>query len=191
MNDDGILKPALIAGVLLGILSIVPGLQLVNCACCAWVIGGGILAAHLYVKSSITAVTLGRGMVLGLLTGAIGGVVYILFSIPLQIVMSGGSVRYFEQARQSLYGVPNLPPAWREALASMPTGGNELAVLLVITGLLMIVAFSIPGMLGGLIGVALFEKRKIAGHMPAYHPPVYPPPPPPPAEDPPEQGNES
>lgn len=189
MNDGGMLKPALIAGVLLGILSIVPGLQLVNCACCAWVIGGGILAAHLYVKSSIVAVTLGRGMVLGLLTGGIGGMVYILFSIPLLIVMSGGTGRYFEQARQSLYGVPNLPQALREALASMPTGGSELAVLLVITGLLMIVAFSLPGMLGGLIGVALFEKRKIEGPTPVYHPPVYPPPPPPPAEDPPEQGS--
>ena len=185
MNEDGMWKPALIAGVLVGILSTIPGLHLVNCACCAWVIGGGILAARLQVKSSAAPVTLGRGLVLGLLTGAIGGVVYILFSIPLQIMMSGGSVRYFEQARQSLDSVPNLPPALREALASMPTGGSELAVLLVLTGLLMMVAFSLPGMLGGLIGVALFEKRKIEVAAPVHFPPVHPSPPPPPAEDPP------
>jgi len=186
MNEEGMWKPALIAGVLVGILSTIPGLHLVNCACCAWVIGGGILAARLYVRSSVTPVTLGRGLVLGLLTGAIGGMVYILFNIPLQIVMSGGSVRYFEQARQSLDRVPNLPPALREALASMPTGGSELAVLLVLTGLLMMVAFSLPGMLGGLIGVAVFEKRKIEISAPAYRPPVQPSPPPPPEGDPPQ-----
>jgi len=181
MNEGGMWKPALIAGVLLGVLSTMPGLQLVNCACCAWVIGGGILAARLYVKSSAAVVTLGRGLVLGLLTGAIGGIVYILFSIPLQIVMSGGSVRYFEQARQSLDRVPNLPPALREALATMPTGGSELAVLMVLTGLLMMMAFSLPGALGGLIGVALFEKRKIEIPIPVYHPPLPPSPPEPPA----------
>jgi len=177
MNEEGIWKPALIAGVLVGILSTIPGLHLVNCACCAWVIGGGILAAHLYVKGSAAPVTLGRGLVLGLLTGAIGGAVYILFSIPLQIVLSGGSTRYFEQARQSLDQVPNLPPVLREALASMPTGGSELAVLLVLTGLLMIAAFSLPGMLGGLIGVAIFEKRKIETPTQVYHPPIDPSPP--------------
>lgn len=52
MNQEGMLKPALTGGVLLGILSALPFVSAFNCLCCAWVIGGGMLAAHLFVSSS-------------------------------------------------------------------------------------------------------------------------------------------
>ena len=45
MNEKpNIVTPALIGGVFLGITSALPILHYINCACCALVIGGGILA---------------------------------------------------------------------------------------------------------------------------------------------------
>jgi hypothetical protein len=183
MNDHGILKPALIGGILLGILSALPVIQAFNCVCCAWVIGGGILAANLYVKSAPAAVTLGSGAGLGLLTGSIGGMVYILFSIPMMLLRNAGA-GILEETRHSLSEIPNLPPAFRDAIASMPTGGSALALLMVFSALLFLVMFSVMGMLGGVLGVAIFEKRKISDRAPAAGLPIVLPPPPPPPDSP-------
>lgn len=186
MSEHGMLRPALIGGVLLGVLSVAPFIQAFNCVCCAWVIGGGVLAASLYVRSAPAAVTLGNGAGLGLLTGCIGGLVYILFSIPLIFLKSYGGTGFIEEARKNLLGLPDLPAGFRDAVAGMPTGGGALAVFMVFSGLLILVIFSVMGMLGGVLGVALLEKRKI-GHQPAGpQPPVVIPPPPPPPPDTPE-----
>ncbi len=37
MNEQGMFKPALIGGVLLGVLSAIPLVSALNCFCCAWV----------------------------------------------------------------------------------------------------------------------------------------------------------
>src|SRR5688572_543103 len=102
MNQEGMLKPALIGGVLLGILSAIPIIGAVNCLCWAWVITGSVLAANLYVKSSSTEVTLGRGVGLGFLTGAIGAVVDVLFAIPMHLMMRGMGVNFMEPLREAL-----------------------------------------------------------------------------------------
>lgn len=180
MNDHGILKPALIGGILLGILSALPVISAFNCVCCAWVIGGGILAANLYVKSAPTAVKLGSGAGLGLLTGSIGGMVCILFSIPILLLRNAG-VGILEEMRRTLNEIPNLPPAFRDAL---PAGGSALALLMVFSALLSLVLFAVMGMLGGVLGVALFEKRKISDRAPAAELPIVLPPPPPPPDNP-------
>jgi hypothetical protein len=186
MNQNTMLRPALIGGVLLGILSAIPPLSLGNCLCCAWIIGGGVLAAHLYVKSSPTVVTLGSGVALGLFTGAIGGIVSALFSIPVQMLMSSMLAEYTGQARQMLGDLPNLPPAVRELIMSTTSG--RLSILsVIVAGFFDLVVYSIIAMLGGVLGVAIFEKRKIGGPPPTYQPPLNIPPPPPPPINPPEQ----
>ncbi len=181
MDQDGMLKPALTGGVLLGILSALPVISAFNCFCCAWVIGGGMLAAHLYVKASPTVVTLGTGVGLGLLTGAIGGLVETLFSIPIHLALRGLGSSFTEQLRGLVDQIPNVPPESKEALRSLLAGGGFSVVFLLATGLFTVVVFSIMGMLGGAIGVAVFEKRKI-GQPPPFQPPPpidIPPPPPP------------
>jgi hypothetical protein len=185
MNQNPMLKPALIGGVLLGILSAVPPVNLLNCACCAWVIGGGVLAANLYVKSSPVMVTLGTGCLLGMLTGAIGAVVSTLFSIPIQILMSNVLAGYAEEMRQRLASLPTLPPAWRDFLSSMPVSGGFNFITVLLNGFLSLIVYSLMAMLGGMLGVALFEKRKPEPPAPAYRPPVDLPPPPPPVMPPP------
>jgi hypothetical protein len=183
VNKEGILKPSLIAGVLLGILSAIPVIKAGNCLCCAWVIGGGILASYLYVKSSAVAVTLGRGVGLGLLAGAIGAVVETAFSIPLELLLSKIGLGAADQIRQLLEQFPQLPRELRQALLSLSEGGKGIGVtVLVAVALPKLVLYSVIAMLGGVCGVAIFEKREKHGHPPAeppvYRPPIEPPTPP-------------
>jgi hypothetical protein len=190
MNQEGMLKPALIGGVILGILSALPIVHLLNCFCCAWVIGGSLLAANLYVKSSPVAVTLGRGVGLGMLTGAIGAIVHVLFAIPLHLMMRGMGVNFMEPLREWLEQIPNMSPEMKDALGSTLAEGSGPGIFFVIfVGFLTLIVYSIVGMLGGALGVALFEKRKpgtIGGPPPIPYPPAppadFPPPPPSPPE---------
>ncbi len=183
MNQEGMLKPALIGGVLLGVLSVIPVINLGNCLCCAWVIGGGVLASFLYVKSSPVAVTLGRGVALGLLAGAIGAIVDTMFSIPLQILLSRLGMGA-EGVQQILDQIPQLPPEFKKALLSALAGGKGIGVLVIVLGAFFkLVVYSAVAMLGGAIGVAVFEKRDARVQARAaetsYRPPPDVPPPPP------------
>ncbi|HYK88633.1 MAG TPA: hypothetical protein VE398_07675 [Acidobacteriota bacterium] len=185
MNQEGMFKPALIGGVLLGMLSAIPVISLFNCVCCAWVIGGGMLAAHLYVRGAATVVTLGSGILLGLLTGAIGAVVDTLFTIPIHLALRPFGMGFAEQMRQAIDQLPNVPPETRDALRSFFAGGRGIGFLFIIlTGFFKLVVYGVMGMIGGAIGVALFEKRKPGTEPPVYQPPMnIPPPPPPPPPD--------
>src|SRR5687768_4898440 len=87
MNNK--LKPAIIGGVVLGILSVIPFVNWVNFCCCLWAILGGLLAAHLYVKSSPTPTSAGDGAIVGALAGVVGGVIVIFIGIPVSYLASG------------------------------------------------------------------------------------------------------
>lgn len=184
MNRESMLKPALIGGVALGILSALPMIGMFNCVCCAWVIAGGLLAAHLYVKESSSPVSLGRGAALGLITGAIGAVISTLFSIPI-FLMSGGIGKYnFTDAlKQQMDKMGNVPPETRQMMESLAANGGMTFLFLILGFFFSLIVFALFGLIGSTIGVALFEKRAIG--TPPSNPPVEPPTaelPPPPAE---------
>ena len=87
MNNK--LKPALIGGVLIGLLSVIPVVNLVNVCCCLWGILGGVLATYLYVKNSPVPASPGDGAMLGALAGAVSAVIVIVIGIPISIVAGG------------------------------------------------------------------------------------------------------
>jgi len=175
MNEERLLKPALIGGVLLGILSSLP---LFNCLCCVWMIGGGVLAAYLFVKDSPAPVTLGRGVTLGLLTGCLGTIVMALFFVPLHMLLNPG-VTIMEQMRQSMNQLPNVPPETRQLLATLE---ERSGIIYAIGFIFMLIVSCLFSMAGGAIGVAIFEKRNSRNVPPSYQPPINIPPPPPPPD---------
>jgi hypothetical protein len=181
MNENKMLRPALIGGVSLGVLSALPIIGMFNCLCCAWVIAGGMLAAHLYVKDSPVVVTLGRGALLGLFTGFIGSIVSLIFSIPLNFLVRSGGMNVMEQLRERMNTMPNIPPETRALFDSLASRGDLSAMLLIFGAIFTLIIFCIFAMLGSTIGVAIFEKRKI-GTPPqnptTYDTPVNLPPPP-------------
>lgn len=176
MNWEAMLKPALIAGVLVGVLSALPLVGALNCFCCAWVIGGGVLAAYLHIQATPVAASLGRGAALGLVTGVVAAVVDTLFSIPLHFALAGMGSGIAEQMNELLRELPNVPPDVREALRSVFSDNRGVGVIfLVLAGFFKLIVYSVVCMLGGAVGVALFEKRPPGAGVPPT-PPAYLPP---------------
>jgi hypothetical protein len=171
MNNK--LKPALIGGVALGLLSAIPVVSALNICCCAWVLGGGALAAYLYIKASPTPVTSGDGALLGLLAGGFGAVVFLLIGVPLGLI--------FGQVFQGMFVqiMANVNPEFAEQMRRqielqqhMPLSAR-LPILL-LSYLLNAVVILVFATIGGLVGVALFEKRKGANAGPMSAPPPPP-----------------
>jgi hypothetical protein len=161
MNDK--LKPALIGGVILGILSAIPA---VDYCCCIWAIIGGIIAANIYIKNSPTPVQPADGAVLGAIAGGIGAVLVIVLGIPLQLIVGSALMSMMQGIVQSAN--PEQAAQMREMMAAGVTFGSALIHALIWAVLVVIFAA-----VGGLLGVSLFEKRKGGAGAP--------PPPPPPA----------
>jgi hypothetical protein len=177
MKQNPMWKPAIISGVLIGMLSAIPPFSLVNCLCCAWLIGGGVLAAFLYVRNSPAAVTLGSGALLGAIAGGIGGASSVLFGIPVRIIVQGLFADYLEEARRVVADIPNLPPSVIDMLNASAGRESVLTSLLYLP--FFVVLYGIVTTLGGVLGVAVFEKRKPGGSDDSLPPPISLPPPPP------------
>jgi hypothetical protein len=152
MNNK--VKPALIGGVVLGLLSAIPFVNFVNLCCCLWAILGGMLAAHLYVKSSTTPASAGDGAIVGAIAGAVGAVISLIIGIPLSIVsgaaMRGMLISLMERAN----------PEQGEMFRRQMEATGESVAGAIVNGLIGAVLLFIFAVIGGLIGVALFEKRK-------------------------------
>lgn len=169
MNNNK-LQPAIIGGIVLGLLSAIPFINFFNLCCCAWAILGGALAAYLYIKKSPTPASIGDGALLGLIAGGIGAIVYVVIGLPLGLLtgnaFSNMAVRFAERANPEQ---ADQLRAQIEAMQNQSIGERLLTALpFTFIGVILLVAFAT---IGGLIGVAILEKRK--GSMGAPPPPNY------------------
>ena len=153
MNNK--LKPAIIGGVVLGILSVIP---ILNVCCCLWAILGGLIAAKLYINQSPTPVSAGDGAIVGAIAGLVGAVVVLVIGIPLSIATSGMMQGFFLSMMQ------NLDPAQAEMFRTQFAAGSTVGGSIV-NGFILAVSVFIFSIIGGLLGIPLFEKRK-GGVMP-------------------------
>ena len=150
--DSGRLQPALYGGLFIGVLSALPLVNAGNCCCCLWVLMGGALAVYLRQQNSPYSVPASEGALTGLLAGLIGGVVAGLLSIPLQAMTSGFQHQILERILSSN---PDMPTEARDAMERWATG----SALRTVGALINVVVFTVFGMLGGLLGVAVFKKN--------------------------------
>ncbi len=148
------LRPALIGGALIGIISAIPVISWINCFCCAGVIIGAILAVHLYNKNlGGLELTSSEGVVIGLMAGASGA----LISTILTSMITGGVKRQIDQILE--YST-EIPPEIQDVLIHIQEMGGNL--FFIIVGLVFsLIIFSIFGIIGGLIGVSILRKKQI------------------------------
>jgi hypothetical protein len=132
------LKPALLGGLIVGLLSAIPVL---NYCCCIWGIGGGALAGFLYIKDSPLPVRPGDGAMIGALAGVVGALLYLFIGVP---------IAYFFSAAQ-------IEEAFARSGVQLPVTGIALFILSGLLGGLILLVLSV---IGGLIAVPMFEKRK-------------------------------
>jgi hypothetical protein len=153
-KDLDFLKPALIGGSLLGLLSAIPILQYGNCLCCMWILGGGALATFLLDKQRPGTLKYGDGAIAGAFSGIVGAVVSTLIGIPMRYLQRA----QLEQAREQL-SQAEMPPAIKEFLLSMMEPGFDLSMLLIglVTGAVL---YSIFATVGGILMVAILNRKK-------------------------------
>ena len=96
------LKPALLGGLIVGLLSAIP---VVNYCCCIWGIGGGGLASFLYMKSSPTKINPGDGAMLGGLAGVIGALLYLIIDAREHLQLLKADVANLRQLEEKLSGL--------------------------------------------------------------------------------------
>jgi hypothetical protein len=127
------LQPALLGGLLIGVLSALP---FVSMCCCLWVIAGGVLTTYLLQERMTTPVTAGDA------------------TIQLLAMARGLN---FADAINDLIGQGRLPPEMTGALEQV----RDMPPAIFIIGSLLVSLFIYPifSMLGALLGVALFKRQ--------------------------------
>lgn len=152
MNNK--LKPAVIGGAVLGILSVIPFVSAANLCCCLWAILGGMLATQMYVKNSPTPVSAGDGAILGAIAGVVGGIIAFVLGVPISYAM-GPTMR---NLMVSL--IENMDPQQADMMRRQFEASGDAIAPLIIQGLVVSVLLFLFAIIGGLLGVPIFEKRK-------------------------------
>ncbi len=147
------LQPALFGGLFIGVLSALPIINFANC-CCLWVIGGGVLATYLMQQNHPYPIAAADGALVGLLAGLVGGLLSTLLSIPIEMMIGPFQRQFMERILSSN---PDIPEETRRMLENMNVGAVAIAFKLVFS----VFIGAVFGMLGGLLGVALFKKKDL------------------------------
>jgi hypothetical protein len=150
--------PALLGGLLIGVLSSLPVVSAGNLCCCLWVIVGGLLTVYLQQQNRPDPLETSEAIVGGLLAGVIGAIISGLVGM-LMMSFTGGI--WQPEVQRALEENPDIPPEMREFMTRILTGqGLGLMLMLVYLPI-----YAIFAMLGALLGLAFFRKK----------PPVVPP----------------
>ena len=153
--DSTRLQPALMGGVFIGVLSALPFISAANCCCCLWVIAGGVLTVYLRQQNAPVAIQPSEGALMGLMAGAIGGVIAGILGYAVSMVMGPWQNEFL---RRILEANQDTPPEFRDAMERMMAGGAMGAFALAAM-VMNVVIYSVFGLLGGLLGTAIFKKH--------------------------------
>ena len=151
-------QPALFGGLFIGVLSTLPIISFGNCVCCMWVLGGGALAVYLMQQNHPYPVNVADGALVGLLAGVIGGIVGGVLLIPVMMLFGPFQQQIIQRIIASN---PDVPEQTREMIERMAAGGAVMGAALAIKIIFGVCIDAVFGMLGGLLGVALFKKKDL------------------------------
>ena len=166
------IQPAVIGGVILGLLSSIPFVNLGNLCCCLWVVGGGALASYLYIKKSETPVSVGEGAIVGLIAGLVGAFVGLVIGLPLSLLTGNVMMDAVGKMFESLD--PNAARQFQAQIEQYKNMSVGERLVQSIPGVLLNFAVTAAmATVGGLLGVVLLEKRKPLQGMPPVPPPDF------------------
>ena len=154
MKDIDWKRPTLIGSLIVAVPSLISFFTYPNRFFWFWSLIGGIVAAWLLSRASSRRLTLGDGAKIGFMSGLIGGAIYLVISAPVFAAWR------IDQLIEELLKTPNPPAGWVETFMQV----KQSFALRVMLSLIMSVIPSLVMMgftvLGGLLGVAIFEKRR-------------------------------
>ena len=169
MQKPGIMKPALIVGIVSGVLLSVPYLRMVNCLCCIGMIVTGLAAGWMYsnaCKAAGAAFTGADGAKIGLLSGFAAAVVSIVLTMILERFIGQPDVVAMNEAiydwMQQNEGIPDEQLVeMEERIEAMRTGDISMGERIqgIVIGAVIGPIFSV---LGGLMAGSLFKDKSAA-----------------------------
>jgi hypothetical protein len=163
------LQPALLGGLVLGLGSVIPGVSYGNLCCCGWAIVGGALAAYLLIRRSpMLPITKADGARAGALAGVVGSGIYLLIGVPLSLLQWSSVVAQMQERSDTIDDAATRQ-MFKQVVATMQD--HPVAIALVVWLIFAIAGIGMAA-LGGVLGAAIFEKRKVQ-----QYPPQPPPPP--------------
>lgn len=153
-------QPALIGGLVMGVLSALPLINAGNACCCLWVVSGGMVAAYVLQQNQQTPITPGDAALVGLLAGLVGAVVVVVVSIPLDLIVGP---MYRELAQRAVEMAGPMPPDLRDVLDRISRSGTPTLAFLVVAKVVSLMVWCFLGAifstLGGLLGGVVFKKN--------------------------------
>ena len=144
------LQPALIGGLVTGVLSALPFIGAFNACCCLWIVAGGVTAAYLLQDREPNSIQVGDGALVGLMAGVIGAFVYLILSIPITLLMAPMMSAFTDR----IVNEGNFPPEVREML----TSGIGTAAGIILGFFAYLAAGIVFSTLGGILGTLIFRK---------------------------------
>ena len=163
MTKSPYTQPALIGGLVMGVLSALPVISAANACCCLWVVSGGVIAAYLFQQNRSVPMTPADGALVGLLAGLTGAFVRFVVAIPIDILVAP-----MEQAMlQRLMDTGTFPPEARDILErygrSGATGGAYFILSRLVGLMFWIVVGGVFSTVGGLLGALIFKTETPPG----------------------------
>ncbi len=149
------LQPALLGGLLLGVLSALPIIKMGNACCCLWVLAGGAVAAYLLQRNQAGPITAGDGAGVGFLAGVFGAIVWQVVALPLAIFWGPIETQFAARLLENM----NLPENARPVLETLRENAGFSVLRFIIGGFFTLCVSLIFSTLGGLIGAGLFRKK--------------------------------
>lgn len=153
--------PALYGGLIMGVVSAIPIVNLVNCFCCAGVLLGGFLAVFFY-KNNFTPdtppYTAGDCLTVGALAGLFGAFTSVILS-AITVMIFGDVMREFIQRflEEGGFDIPDdVMDEIRRTIEETPTGMESILINLFFS----LVIYPIFGLLGGLIGYGVWKPKQ-------------------------------
>ncbi len=164
--------PAALGGLLIGVLSALPVVNLGNLCCCLWVVSGGYLAAYLLQQDHPSPIATADGAVVGLLAGVFGAGLSMVISLPIGLLMRPFQARLMNNF---LANSGDMPPGMREMVEGMMTGGGSILISMAFQFTVMLVVGVIFAPIGGILGAVFSRRPPVLAVPPDSFPPEMPP----------------
>jgi len=166
MQHPSKFTPVIISSAVMVITSLFPVLNLINLLCCAGIIFGGAAGTYYYAKQldkTGQIIQNKDGIMIGLLSGIISAIIYVICSTLLIMVTKQNPVELVYKFTQQ-YGF-TFPPQSEKILQEINDeySRNGFSFFMIGAELFSrIISHCIFGPLGGLLAASMFNKRRNA-----------------------------
>jgi hypothetical protein len=156
-------RPALIGGAVMGVLSALPIVSAGNICCCLWVVSGGLVAAYVFQQQQTAPISPSDGALVGLLAGVFGAMIHTAVSIPVDIVVGPMQREMMRRILDMTSNMPSDVSDMFERLSDRRSSGAFFLVGHVVGFVFWMCIGGVFSTLGGLLGSALFKKQTPPG----------------------------